>query len=332
MKRLLILILTLNISFSTFLKAQQDYTEWLSIGVYMPSQYSTDLGSGQKQRLETKIISVIARNGIGAKVSAFKITVDTSASVSVDLLNLMAKGIVCIPKFEIYNERIADTGMKKLKVVDVDLTLTVQYIYEDVIFSDINVQLQGSGSNRDQALNSAIRGIRTTDSKWKRFLETTHREIIRYYDGMCGKLMDQAEHLNKLNLTSEALSILWPIPKEVSCHAEVEELSLRIYQKHINQQCKRSILNARALLAGNRYDEGLAVLARIDPISDCYEDAVKMIESIEVELDENTEKNRSAFLTLQQQQLEVEKYRYERMMEITAEKNKKQFAEVLSGF
>lgn len=317
--------------FSTSTYAQKDYSEWLSIGVYMPAQYFTDLDAGQKQKLETKIISIIADNGISANISAFRILIDTSTTPSQDLLSLMAKGIVCVPKFEIYSEQVADTGLKKLKVVDVSLTLTVQYIYEDVIFSNTTSNIQGSGNTTQEAINNAIRIIKTSDGKWKDFLETTHKEIIRYYDNMCPKLMDQAEQLNKLNLTSEALSILWPIPKEINCHSEVENLALKIYQKHVNQQCKEQLLEAEALLAGNRYDEGLAVLSRIDPISECYEATLEKIKIIEKELDENPEKNRSDLLILQQQQLDIEKYRTDRIMELAATQRQKQFGEIIGS-
>lgn len=300
-----------------------DYSEWLSIGVYMPIDTVYELSNTQMKRLENKTISLIAKNGTAAKISAFRIQGDSTSSP--DFMSLMAKGVVCVPKFEVYDTRKIDAGMKKLTVVDVSLTLTVQYIYEDVIFSDITVELQGSGKNKGQAINNAIKNINTRSSKWNRFMNDTHLEIVRYYEGMCDKLMTQAKQLNKLHLTSEALALLWPIPKEVACHAIVEELVIEIYENHMAKQCKKEMMRAKAFLAGNRYDEGLGVLSMINPSSDCYDDAVKMLEVLEKEVDDNAEKNRSAFMVLKQQELEYERFKHQHMGQIAAEEKSNDF-------
>lgn len=289
----------------------RDYSEWLSVGVFMPRDSYDDLEYDQMVKLETKIVSIISKNGITSKISAFRLDlgVDSSSVLNNDnLLKFLGKGVVCIPKLEIYNSRNAETGMKNLHVVDANLTLTVQYIYEDIIFASETVQMQGSGNNKSQAVNSLIRNIKPGMAIWPRFLKQTHGEIIRYYESMCDKLMDQARQLDKLNETGKALAILWPIPKELQCHQTVEELSIKIYQRHINLQCKKWLLRARTKLAGNQYYDGLAILGEINPDSDCYDDALQMIKSIEEELDKIRETDQQLTIERSRQQLEIAKY------------------------
>ncbi|MEM1325890.1 MAG: hypothetical protein AAGI23_08050 [Bacteroidota bacterium] len=312
-------------------QSDTDYSEWLSVGIYMPEdEYDDILTPEQLRRLQTKVISIISKNGTTAKISAFRLRIDSTAQLKQEMMSLMAKGVVCTPKFEIYDTREVDTGMKRMKVVDVNLTLTIQYVFEDIIFSDHTVQLQGSGNTPEQAINSAIRNIKTSDGHWKRFLDQTHSEIVRYYDGMCAKLMDQARQLYKINLTHEALTILWPIPKEVNCHSDVEELTITIYQKHINEQCKKHLLTARTYLASNSYTQGLETLRRIDPTSECIDDVYKLLEQIDKEKDERDDKDRALELQMQKQWAEKEKFRYQNIERIAAQNNQKQFATVFS--
>lgn len=325
MYKIALFFLFIRCSFSAF--SQSDNPERLSVGVYMPIDRYDDLEYGQIRKLETQIINIIANNGITSKISAFRIQLDNSGTINQNLLQTMAKGIVCLPKFEIYGDRTADTGMKKIQVVDVSLTLTIQYIYEDIIFSTLSMQLQGSGNTRAQAINNTIRNIRSGDSRWAKFLDHTREEIVRYYDAMCDKLMQQAHQLNKLDLTTEALAILWPIPKEVACHEMVEELTVDIYRKHINRECRKQIQIARGLLAANRYDEGLSILMYIDPGSECARESEELTRIIEKEFDENAEKNRNSELMLRREELRLEELRYKNIETMVAKHKEPTFKE-----
>lgn len=310
----------------------QSEESWLSIGVLMPKQDSTAvLTTDQARKLENKVISLIAKNGITHNISAFRLMIDDPTTE--DFMKVMAKGIVCIPKFEIYDSKVVDTGMKKLKVVDATLTLTVQYIYEDIIFSDVTVQLQGSGSSESQAIIGAIRSIDTGKGRpWAGFMDETRSKIIGYYDGMCYKLLEQAQQLNRLNLTGQALSILWPIPKEVECHSVVAEETVIIYENHINQECRKNLTKAKAKLAGNFYDEGLDLLGNINPQSDCYDEALQLISNMQVEMDDNLAANRNAQLDKLRQQVDLERYKREEIERISAKDREEKFEEKILIF
>lgn len=281
----------------------------LTIGVYMkPGGYS-EIESDQITKLETRIINVISMSGSTFNISASRIEPDTNGTSDPDMMETMARGVVCYPKFEVFNVRVADTGLKKLTVVDASLTLAVQYIHEDIIFSSLAINLQGSGSNKSQAINDIIRNIRPQDSKWQSFVQETRRKIINYYDTHCDAIIAKAKQLDRLDSPWNAVQILWPIPQDVDCYERVKELTVEIYLRAINQVCRQELLKAKTEVAANQYERGLAHLRRIDPKSDCYEEVLQMIDTIAAEVDRVSVEERANNLELEKIRLQVEKER-----------------------
>ncbi|PHN01233.1 hypothetical protein [Flavilitoribacter nigricans] len=271
----------------------------LTVGVYMkPNSYS-GLDSIQVSKLETRIINIISTSGVTSNISASRIgpiTVDPEEqNIS---MKTMARGVVCFPKMEVYGENTVDVGLKKINVVDVSLTLAIQYIHEDIIFSNLQLQLQGQGRNSNQAINNVIRNLRPNDSRFAKFLSQTREKIINYYKNNCDDIIEQARQLDRLDSPVRALQILWPIPREVSCYEDVKEMTVDIYRKYVNKRCRQLLMEARTYLAANNYDKGLERLRFIDPTSQCAEEAMKMIESIQQEIDSSDAENRKAAMAL----------------------------------
>lgn len=283
----------------------------LTIGVYMKPDGYSKIDSDQVTKLETRIISVIASGGSTFNVSASRITPNAQDSSDDDLLMLrtLARGVVCYPKFEVFNVRVADTGMKKITVVDASLTMSVQYIHEDIIFSSLVLNLQGSGNNEYQAINDAIRNIRPQDPRWQSFVQETREKIIKYYDTHCDAIIAKAKQLDRIDRPLSALQIIWPIPQDVDCYERVKELTVEIYMRAINQDCRQKMLAAKAALAANQYEIGLNYLRHIDTKSDCYESVLEMIDRIAVEVDKAFAQERANNLEIEKIRLQIEKDR-----------------------
>ena len=294
--------------------AQSSYNS-LIIGVFMQHD-STYIGlsADQVKKLETRIINIINTGGVTSNISASRI----SSKDAENIVETMARGIVCLPKFEIFDKRVADTGIKKIKVVDVSLTLAIQYIHEDIIFNNLQLQLQGSGNTHDQAINNVIRNLRPSDSRFKKFLSETRERIINYYTENCDDIMEQARQLDRLDLPGDALKILFPIPREIECYEEVKEMTVEVYRKYINKRCSQYMLTAKTLLAANKYDKGLETISLIDPTSQCAEEAVKLIESVKEEIDSTALENR--YFELQMEMIRSKNEMNEEEMEKRIEK------------
>ncbi|WNJ17554.1 hypothetical protein [Pontibacter sp. G13] len=271
----------------------------------MPEDQNLQLDPGQVQRLETRIVNVITNAGRPYNISAAKTEAKSSGnteqnqtSFGSDLeqysmrLETMAKGIVCIPLFEIYDERKVETPLKTVNTVDVYLSLSVQYIYGDIIFHTTELQLQGTGRNRDQAINDVIRNIKPSDRRWGGFLRATQDNIVEYYDHACEHIIGQAQELEDLGDNFKALCLLWPIPREVECYEEVRETTIRLYDKYLDKYCERLILVAKTFKAENNYEAAAAVLRLINPVSACKEDAEALIDELGEQVDEDRDVDR----------------------------------------
>lgn len=295
----------------------------LTIGIYMKPGGYTEIDKDQVAKLETRIINVISMSGSTFNISASRIEPDSNSINGPDMMETMARGVVCYPKFEVYEVRVVDTGLKKLTVVDASLTLTVQYIHEDIIFSSMAMTLQGSGKDKYQAINDIIRNIRPQDMKWQTFVQETRTKIINYYDNHCDAIIAKAKQLDRLDSPWDAVQILWPIPQDVACYERVKEMIVEIYLRAINQICRQELLRAKTALAGNHYDTGLAYLGRIDPKSDCYEEVLQLIDTIAEEVDQTSVEERAYSLELEKYRLQVEKERKGdgRMEESVARRN-----------
>ncbi|MFK8058051.1 MAG: hypothetical protein AB8F78_18130 [Saprospiraceae bacterium] len=261
----------------------------INIGIYMNSgQDSSEISKIAASKLETRIINIINVNGVTSKVSASRINKDDLS----DLIETMARGVVCVPIFEIYDKNIADTHLERIHVVDASLTLKVQYIHEDIIFNTLQMQLQGSGRSYDQAINNIIRNLRGRSNNVSKFLNETRERVTNYYDENCSSIIEQARQLDKLDRPLKAIQLLWPIPREVDCYEEVKDMSIDLYMKYINKQCQIDLLKSKTLFASNHFREGLEVLQKIDPSSICYEETLQLIAKIEADVDSQSAENR----------------------------------------
>ncbi len=315
----IILILAIGLCFQSI---GQNQTH-LTIGIYMKPGGYTEIEKDQISKLETQIINVISMSGSTFNISASRIEPNTNSINGPGMMETMARGVVCYPKFEVYDVRVVDTGLKKLTVVDASLTLTVQYIHEDIIFSSMAMTLQGSGKDKYQAINDIIRNIRPQDQKWQTFVQETRTKIINYYDNHCDVIIAKAKQLDRLDLPLNAVQILWPIPQDVACYERVKELIVEIYLRAINQLCRQELLKAKTALAANNYDTGLECLGKIDPKSDCYEEVLTLIDTIAEEVDQTSIEERAYSLELEKYRLQFERERREdgRMEESVARRN-----------
>jgi hypothetical protein len=295
----------------SFAYGQSDPATLMTVGVYVNPSAATELSPDQLKLLESRVINIISRQGLTHNIAASRI--NFSEESSSNLMRTMSKGIVCVPKFEIFDTQEVEGSLDNTFVVDVSLTLSVQYIYEDIIFSNMQRQIQGSGRDRQQAINNVIRNLRINDPQWATFLASTRENIVNYYDQACSSLVEQATQLDQLDLTVEALAILWPIPKEVDCYEEVKQLTIQVYKRHINRQCAKTLLDARTFLAANRYDDGLAVLSKVDPLSSCAEEANILIDTIAQEIDINSKENRNSEIMLRTEERKLAEIRLQQM-------------------
>ncbi len=289
--------------------------QWITINLDMTdSMTRKNLGFDITSKLETKVLNIIARNGKGSKVSCVK-----KAGFDPENIDIrdLAAGIVCKPKMEIFDEDFINTGMEKMATAKISVSIYIMSIRGNVVFASITKDYMGTGKDRAAAINNAITNITAKDSDYEPFLKNARDEIVRYYDQMCGTIVQQARDLARLRLYLDAIFLLWPIPQEVKCHAEARDSMVKIYKEYVEFRCKDNILTAKSYMSGGDFAKALSALRNIDPEASCAPEAINMMNQIASKVDEKEKQTIAQYNKAMEDVKELEKERYRAMSNMT---------------
>jgi hypothetical protein len=292
------ILTALLLSTATLAATQDDdLTDLLNIGLVMPTEQK-GFDDVQLSKIETKILSILSKNGISSQG--------------------VADGIVCYPVAEIYNEGDANTGLANIKVVDINFTLFVKQVDEKAVFTSTTIRVQGSGTDRNRAINNAISNLKPDEKKWSDFAAAAKKKIAAYYARMCPTLIAQADQYAKTDQTGRAFGQLMNIPKEVPCFKDAQKKALEVYKIHIDRVCAQALQRAKAYLAANDYRAALGELAYIDPASKCYPEANSLVDQTAKQVDEQFKREWDLMVKVYSDQVELEKYRWKAIAEVAA--------------
>lgn len=282
--------------------------EWITVNIDMTDSMTMQrLGFDVKSKLETKVLNIVSRNGQDCKISCVRNSNFDPTKIDLGELNT---GILCKPKLEIFEEEKVNTGMEKMYVVKASLSLYIQSVRGNVVFSSITKDYQGSGKDKTSAINNAVVNIAVKDPEYQKFLKTARFEIVRYYDQMCGTILEQAITLAKFKRHQDAIFLLWPIPFEVKCHAEARDTMISIYKSLVEYRCSNYLYNAKTYITNKEYTKAMAELRRIDAEASCAKDAVTLMEQISTKVDEQERQYLELYKKMRENEFELEKERY----------------------
>lgn len=291
--------------------------DWITVNLDMTDSMTVaNLGFDVNSKLATKVLNIVSRNGKGENC---KISCVRNRKIDPGKINLadLNTGILCRPKLEIYDEEIVDTGMEKLTVVKVSLSIFVQSVRGDVIFSSITKEYQGSGRNRKAAINNAIVSIPIKSRSFESFLIEARQQIVQYYNQICSTIINQAQALKEFKLFEDAIYLLWPIPHEVSCHSEARDTMISIYKAYVEYNCSNFLFNARTYITSKKYSLAMAELRKIDAEANCAKDAIQLMNEISAKVDEQERQYIDLYKTMLQNDFELERERNQALSNIT---------------
>ncbi len=308
--------------FSNFIIAQENDTqpgEWVTVNLDMTDSMTiANLGYDIQSKLASKVLNIVTRNGKHSKISCVRNKEANPSKIDLGGLNT---GILCKPKLEIYEEDIIDTGMEKLNVVRVSLSIFVQSAQGNVIYASITKDYQGSGKNKKAALNNAIVNIKVKNKKFEDFLKEARSEVVRYYNQMCDNILEQANTLTEFKQHTEAIFLLWPIPYEVDCHKEAREKMITIYRALVEYSCKNLLFDARTYITSKDYGKAMAVLRKIDAEASCASEALVLMTEISAKVDEQEKLYIDLYKKMRENEFELEKERYKNIGDMTKSVN-----------
>lgn len=244
---------------SITLAQQLDDVGRISLSVVTPEN-SEYLNYAQLEKLRNKVLKIASSNGLSG--------------------NGFHSNFVIYPIFEIYEEELVE-GMQNIVIVDTEVTLVVKQVETNMIFSSLTLEIEGNGNSRDKAIVSSVSQIPTKGPQLSEFLDDAKGKILAYYESECPNIKAQAEMAANMEEFDRAFGILMSVPSEVSCSRELNDIAVKVYMSYINKTCSEQIIAAKAQIAATDFAGALEILGKVDPSAACFDDAKKLIDSIE---------------------------------------------------
>ena len=266
----------------------------ISLSVVTPEN-SEYLNSIQLEKLRNKVLKIASSNGMSS--SGFN------------------SNFVMYPIFEVYDEELIE-GMENIFILDVEVTLVIKQVENNMIFSTFTTKIEGSGNNKSEAIVNSISQIPTKSSEVKGFVQEAKQKIVDYYEAQCQNIATQAETAAKKGDFQEAFAIIMAVPSEVSCSQDLSDLSIRIYKEYQNKICKENMLEAQSRVSAGEYDAALDVLSDIDPSSVCYAEAKSTISKIESKVSAEKKKEWDFMLQRHNDEVSLQKERINAVKDI----------------
>jgi hypothetical protein len=259
MNRIIYFFLAILLSLTSLAQEQENISA-ISMSVVLPVNIE-GLSESQLSRLESKIVEALTDNGLAAEG--------------------YSKNFIIYPKFEINSETETKGGMKKLITIDASLSLFIKQPAKDLIFSSVSIGLQGTGFDRNEAINEAISTFSPSSPKISEFITKGREKIIKHYETNCPVIIRSALSDKNLKKYESSLSTLLTVPEEVpECFERAQAEALIVFKELQKQQCEQFIQQAKAHSASQNYDAALLYLGYIDPSGPCASQSQQLLSQI----------------------------------------------------
>lgn len=221
------------------------------------------------------------------------------------------------PKINIQSVDVAEGGMQKIFVANVDVNFYIGQSSNGLVFSSYVATLKGSGNSKERAIANVFQKIDVNSPKIKDFIEQGKAKILEYYQNKCSDIINQIDNLYKTkNDYEEALALAMSIPTEVSsCYEKAQNKAISIYQDYQIQICSKNIQYAKTMIAQQNYSKALDILAGIDPTASCFLESKKLISSIENKISAEERKKWDFIVKKHNDAVSLEKQRIDASLE-----------------
>jgi hypothetical protein len=267
----------------------------ISLAVVMPDNIE-GIETTQLSKIESKILQLVSNNGMGAKG--------------------YNNNFVIYPKFEVWEEKLVESGMQDLLVIDCQISLYVKQVDNNLVYASINKTLRGNGRDKRLAITNAISRLSVADKDLITFISTAKQKINKYYDENCDRILNQATTLASSNDFEKAFGVLSNVPEEVACYDKVKLKITEVYKAYANNICQKQINEANAHIAAQRYNQALTILASIDPSTSCSTEVKNTISKIETKVTDQERRAYEERMEVYRNSVELEKERIRAVRDI----------------
>ena len=250
MKKTLFFLTFLALSVQLF--GQDQDVAALSIRVQQPEREY--LSASSCRLLQTKMTQVLTRQGISKDMPSNRFVLTAKA-------NLLSKDIIA--------------GSPSRVSEQIELTFIIGDVIDNIKYGTFVLSLTGIGLNEEQAIQQAIKMVKTNDPGWVGFLNDSKSKIVAYYQDNEAKIIRDAEILVSQGRYEEALYGLAMVQDASgSCYKHCRDKMLEINQQRIDEEGRSLLSQAKAAWAKspdvNGAEQAYPMIAAIDPKASCY--------------------------------------------------------------
>lgn len=129
------------------------------------------------------------------------------------------------PQFELSDVLTTEGLMQEVSVVKGELTLTAKNSVDGTMYYSMTIPVKGSGvGGEEKAMKAMIGNIKSTDTKFTRFIRTARQKIQDYYAANCATILQKAQNLYDRKRYGEAVSYLSAISDALPCYEQASVL------------------------------------------------------------------------------------------------------------
>nr|WP_302831197.1 hypothetical protein [uncultured Bacteroides sp.] len=197
MKKLLLLILVCASSLVTFAQSEIQFTILKSA--------QADLPEGVAEALDLRLKQIFTRN----------------SAASANQYNVFA----IEPVFEISDAITTEGLVQEVSVVKGELTLIAKNSVDETMYYSMVIPVRGNAiGDNGKAMKAMIGNIKSTDTKFTRFIRLSRQKIQDYYAANCATILQRAQGLYDQKKYQEAVSYLSAVSDALPCYEQASVL------------------------------------------------------------------------------------------------------------
>jgi len=199
----------------------------------------------------------------------------TQSGFSGDGIN--SSSFIVYPKILVNEFREADAGMFRVFSVSIDVAIVVMEYSSKIIFQSLTFELKGSGDSKKNAIDNAIRTMKTSSVELSQFFKASRSKIVNYYINNCDDILRKGDLFLLQKKFVDAFAMYLSIPSEVDCSKKTIPLLITAFKSYQNSNCSELLQNAKASFGSRDFNRALMYLSKIDPESICSAESNKLI-------------------------------------------------------
>ncbi len=284
--KLIILLSVLLLSLPTYaqndLGTIDDYGR-ITITPVLPNSVG-DMPASARKLLLSRLQQVASKNGLG--------------------------GVAIQPQFiitatvDVISKDITSTA-PPMVAMNMEITMYIIDYANKTTFSSVTVSAKGVGKTDTKAYIQGMKRVNPRSSIVRSFVKKGKNKIIEYYNTKCDVIIKEAQMLEKQDKYEEAIHKLITVPEICQdCYFKSLDAIDPIYKKMIGETCKEDITAAQIALDNDNIEDAKEYLGKIQPGTDCYDEAVDMAKQVnnmqdEADKEEGVEKSSTPDFVLQ---------------------------------